>query len=175
MFLLTWSYFVDVFCSENYTEILSVQLCLYVFIIQSKNIYIWYIINEIPKSLWLMQIFKVTVISRCIFCLKNIFFRSDWTSTYIHSIIKFLKKLQIPQSYISIFNTGVTIITLITHEELSISFMFVSFTFPGGNCIYYLWLFMHFSISGEDFITSSCKHYLIFKFISSSRYWYPGR
>ena len=61
--------------------------CLSFSILQKKNWYIWYIINKIPIKFWLIKWFEVTFIKKWIFCLTHIFIRSDWTCTYIHSII----------------------------------------------------------------------------------------
>ena len=65
----------------------QIYICPYFFILQNTNSCIIYIINEIPKIFWMMQSFYVTVKNRCIFCITPIFIRSDWTCTFLDSII----------------------------------------------------------------------------------------
>ena len=87
----------------------------------------------------------------------------------------FLRIIQSTHLYLSRFNTGVTIIKIIPHEELSFSLTFLSFTLLNGHCIYNSCLFMYFPILGAELITASCEHDLSFKWTSASGYWYPWR
>ena len=62
-------------------------LCRSVFILQNKNRCISPIINENPKTFWLMQRIEMTVINKCVFCTAVVFIRLDITCTYEHSIV----------------------------------------------------------------------------------------
>ena len=81
-----------------------------------------------------------------------------------------LKILDAYQGYISIPDTGVTFITLLTHEVFSISLIFVSFNLIVGKCLYNSSLLMYFPILGAELITESFKNHLIVKCTSASRY-----
>ena len=82
------------------------------------------------------------------FCINLILYGSDWTWTNVHSINNFLRILLAPHCYLSIFNTDVIVITAFTHDELYISFMFLSFTLLGGNSLYNSCRFIYFTILG---------------------------
>ena len=56
--------------------------------------------------------------------------------------------LDAPQGSLYILGTGVTFITLLTHEVFYISVIFVSFTLLGGHCLYHSILFIYFLILG---------------------------
>ena len=123
-----------------------------------------------------MEWFEVTVINKCMVCITHIYY-SDLTEhehMYTPSST-FIRILQASHCSLSMFNTGVTIRTFITHEKLSISFMFGSFTLLYGHCMYNSCLFMYFPILKADVITASCKHYLNFKWTSDYRNCNPGR
>ena len=87
----------------------------------------------------------------------------------------FLRIMLPPHFYFSMFNTAVKVIKFLTHEEFSISLMFVSFTLLGGNYPYNLCLFVYFTILGEDLIIALWKHDLSFKWPSALQDWDPGR
>ena len=70
---------------------------------------------------------------------------------------------------LSIFNTGVIVITFLTHEVFSISIMFVHFTLLGTHCKYNLSLLKYFPIPVEDLLIPLCKNDLSFKFHSAKR------
>ena len=85
---------------------------------------------------------------------------------YVHMYtpsLTLLKILAATQGALSILDTGVTLITLLTHEVFSISDIFVSFTLIGGHCLYNSSLFMYFPVLGADLITEYCKSDLIIK------------
>ena len=83
--------------------------------------------------------------------------------------------LAAPQGTSSIPNTGVIFITFITYAESSISDICELFTLLGGHYLYSFSLLINFPILGEELMTASCKHDLIFKLPSASRYPDPGR
>ena len=82
---------------------------------------------------------------------------------------------QEPHCYMFMFNTGVTTITFLAHEEISISFMFVSFTLICGHCRYNSCLFIYNIILWAELIIPTCKNDLIFNLSPASRYKDPGR
>ena len=96
---------------------------------------------------------------------------SSYFTLHVHMNTLSLTTLRIqaaPQGYLSITDTGFTLITFLTHEVFSISEICVSFTILGGHCLYNSSLLMYFPILGSELITASCKNYLIDKLPSAS-------
>ena len=84
MFLITWSYFVEIFHSalstkEMFQNMSQTELCMSIFIPHNKNRCISSIINESPTTFRFMQIFEVTVINKCMFCPTLVFIRFEIT------------------------------------------------------------------------------------------------
>ena len=127
----------------------QIDLCLSFFILQNRNRCIRSIINEISTTFWLMQRFEVTVKNACfVFHLYS----SDLTE-HLHMqtpSLNLLRTLAETQGYIYIPDTGITFITLLTHEVFSISDIFVSFTLLGGHCLYNSCFLMYFPILEEQ-------------------------
>ena len=106
-------------------------------------------------------------------CPTIIFIRSEWTCTYVDSIID------------SSYNTGFTPelsfysgywIHLHNTSHLRFLYLFCIFHYSrGGHCMYNYSLLMYFPILGAELITASCKHDLIVKLTSSSQIFDPGR
>ena len=71
--------------------------------------------------------------------------------------LTFLTVIKSPHGSIYMFNNGVTLITVLTHKEFSISLMFLSFAIIGGHILYNSSLFTYFNILGAELITASCK------------------
>ena len=109
------------------------------------------------------------------FCLINKCLNMSEYEPMYTPLLNFLKTLQEPQSSLSMFNTGAVLIKFFTHEELYISFMFVSFTLIDGNFLYNSCLFMYFPIPVVEIITASGKHDLRFEWLSFLWYWDPSR
>ena len=76
---------------SKFQWLFQIMLRLSVIITQNRNRCICSIINERPTIFWLVQKFDVTVINKCRFGLNLIVFILDWTCTYIHSIVNFVK------------------------------------------------------------------------------------
>ena len=129
--------------------IYQIEIFLSVFIPQDTNRRISSIINESPKTFLLMQRFEVTFIN------KYMFFQHSYSSDLsLHinmytPLLNFLIIKAVPQGSIYISDTGVTLITFLTHEVFSITDIFISFTLLGGNCLYNSSLLMYFIIIGE--------------------------
>ena len=102
----------------------QIELCLYLFILQNTNRLISSIINEIPTTFWLMQMFEVTVKNACFVLHLH---SSDLTEN-VHMYTPSLtlpRMLATPQGYLSITDTGFTRITFLTLEVFSISKFFI--------------------------------------------------
>ena len=125
-FWLTWRYFVDIFHSalstkEIFQVISQIQLFLSIFILHNTNKCLSSIINEIPTTFLLMQRFEVTVKTKS--CFVSHLCSSDETK-HVHMYTRQLILLRIlaaPQGSLSFPDTGVTLITYLTHEVFSIS------------------------------------------------------
>ena len=74
-----------------------------------------------------------------------------------------LRILAVPQGYLCIPVTGVTLITLLTDEVFSISENFISFTLLVGHCLLKNSLLMYFPIVGAELIKVFSKRNLIVK------------
>ena len=108
-----------------------------------------------------MQRFEATFIKNSCFVLH--LYSSDLTD-HVHMYAPSLNILRIlaeSQGSLSVLDTGVTFITLLTHEVFSISEFFVYFTLPEGHCLYNYSLLMYFTILGSELITKFCEHDLI--------------
>ena len=135
---------------EFFKGMSQIEICLSVFILQNTNRCINSIINEIPTTFLLMQMFEVTVIKKCMFSPTLVFIRFDITYTFVHSIISFSR------------NTGCTPVLYfyskywshlqnISHTwGIFISNIFVSFTLLEGHCLYNSCVSIYFPIQGEE-------------------------
>ena len=93
LFLITWSYSVEIFHSalstkEIFQGIYQIELCLSFLIFHKTNMCISSIINDIHTKHLLVQRFEGPVKNKCMFCLTLLFIRYDWTCTYVHSILE---------------------------------------------------------------------------------------
>ena len=66
-------------------------------------------------------------------------------------------------------NTGVVLITVETHETVSIYFMIMHFTLIGGKFIRSAFLLVDFPIHGVELITAPRRHYFSSNFLSTGK------
>ena len=135
MFLLTQTSFVYVFHSVRSTKESLGNVSNLAFF-QNTNRLIWYIIYEILTNVLLTQRFEMTVIKKFMFCLTDILFIYEWTWAYVHSIINSSKNISGTPLFYFYGKHWCHNHKFLSHEELSISFIFVSFTPLGGHRLY---------------------------------------
>ena len=144
---------MEVFCrhipqctvhQRNFQGMFEIYPCLCVIILWNTNRCVCSTINEIPTTFGLMQMFELTFINKCMFLLQ--LYSSDLTKhehMYTSPLTLFMMLL-VPHRFLSMLNTGVTLITVLTHNKFSISLMFVSFTLIGGHLLYNSSMFIFF-------------------------------
>ena len=66
-------------------------------------------------------------------------------------------------------NTSVVLITVETHETVSIYFMIMHFTLIGGKFIRSAFLLVDFPIHGVELITAPRRYYFSFNFLSTGQ------